>query len=240
MDKDYKDRIPGQSNGAHHGPPGWLWFATGVLAGGFFAGLICLKSGGLSPSAAVVATEAPPPKVAPKPQAEKPQTAEKAPEDAAAKGEEKTAAAAEKPAKKPPPAAPEPRFDFYTILPEKEEVVANERKAANTRVPRKPVSPPLSAETPFRQGEPPKEGEPRYMLQLGSFKRLEDAERRRAELAMMTIPAEIQTVTINDGEVYHRVRSGPYSSEDAGLLGDKLSAMEINSLTIRLRDQESQ
>jgi cell division protein FtsN len=241
MDKDYKDRVPGRSSGEQQAPPGWLWFGTGVLAGGFFAGLVCLAMGGLDTASETGAGDPAPKtvKVEPKepPPEQKPAPVSTPEKEAQAKPDEK-AAAATKP--EPKPSVPEPRFDFYTILPEKEEVITSKRQDAGRATrPTPPVTSRLPDE-PFRQTAPPRDGEPKYMLQLGSFKRIEDAERRRAEFGMLSIPTEIQTVTIKDGEVYHRVRSGPYSSEDAGLLGDRLSDMDINSLTIRLRDQAPQ
>ena len=247
MDKDYKDRVADGGSGPS-APPGWLWFLSGVLAGGFFAGLVCLKTGSMNPlgggpasatKAAVGQVVASQPSTAttPGPQ-EKPPVVKVAvqpprPPVNVVKPPPSGPAQQTNPVK---PKIPEPRFDFYTILPEKEEVVAN--KQASRVVVQDRVSPTI----PMNDGIPPinsvAEGEPQYMLQLGSFKRLEDAERRRSELGLRSIQAEIQTVTINDGDVYHRVRSGPYSSEDAGLLGEKLREININSLTIRLRSAE--
>ena len=47
------------------------------------------------------------------------------------------------------------------------------------------------------------------MLQAGSFRNMEQADRLKAKLALQGIVATIQTVRIRDGETWHRVRVGP-------------------------------
>jgi cell division protein FtsN len=49
---------------------------------------------------------------------------------------------------------------------------------------------------------------------MGAFQIFEDADTLKAELAFMGIPASIQTATV-DGKTWFRVRSGPFSSEEA-------------------------
>lgn len=99
---------------------------------------------------------------------------------------------------KPPPkpaantTAIKPKFDFYTILPELEVAIAEQdlvpdRKTDNIN----------STDTT------------QYILQAGSFKQAEEADRLKAKLALQGIVANIQTVKIGDGETWHRVRVGP-------------------------------
>jgi len=100
--------------------------------------------------------------------------------------------------KKPAPAPEEKgvRYEFYDILPEYE------------------VPVPDSGETREKQppARAPKALEPgKYLLQVGSFRKAEDAERRKAELALLGIVSSIQKVTINEHDTWHRVRIGPYS-----------------------------
>ncbi|MGE5152430.1 MAG: SPOR domain-containing protein [Bdellovibrio bacteriovorus] len=54
-----------------------------------------------------------------------------------------------------------------------------------------------------------------YLLQVGSFKRAADAERVKAELALLGISTRVESVTMSSGEVYHRVRTGPYQGKQA-------------------------
>jgi cell division protein FtsN len=73
-----------------------------------------------------------------------------------------------------------------------------------------------------------------YILQAGSFTRYEDADRRRAELALQGIESTIQRVTIDDRS-YHRVRIGPTDDlEELNMLRSRLRAAKIDVIRIRL------
>ena len=89
------------------------------------------------------------------------------------------------------------RFDFYTLLPELEVIVPQNqaRPAAENRA-REPVPVQTAAQGP-------------YILQAGSFQRLEEADSLKASLALLGVEANIQTVTV-DRNTWHRVRVGPY------------------------------
>lgn len=141
-----------------------------------------------------------------------------------------------KPQPKKPPVAAEtrpqeepakPRFDFYTILPEMEVVVPEPEP--------EPESEPPKTVDGSEPGKVEALPAGRYMLQMGSFRRYVDADRLKASLALVGLEAEIQKVTVNDGEVFHRVRSGPYSRQQADKLRAKLQQNRIGSLVIRLK-----
>lgn len=90
-----------------------------------------------------------------------------------------------------------PRFDFYNILPGIDE--------------------PLTEE-PFDQGmsSPPAKTSDAslasdYYLQIGSYKNASEAERMKAELALLGLIATIQTAESADKGTWHRVRIGPYA-----------------------------
>ncbi len=51
-------------------------------------------------------------------------------------------------------------------------------------------------------------------MQAGSFSNPDDAEKLKARLALLGIEAGIQTATIPDKGVWHRVRTGPYKNAD--------------------------
>ncbi|MCF6355746.1 MAG: SPOR domain-containing protein [Candidatus Polarisedimenticolaceae bacterium] len=115
---------------------------------------------------------------------------------------------------------PKPRFDFYTTLPEMEVVVPEPDPI--------PRQPPQKA-APVTTGSA-------YMLQMGSFRKYRDADRMKAGLALLGIQAEIQKVTINNKETYHRVRSGPYrTGQQVNQIRDQLRKNKINSLLIKLK-----
>ena len=52
-----------------------------------------------------------------------------------------------------------------------------------------------------------------YVLQAGSFTDVSDADRRRAQLALLGLESRVQRITI-DERTYHRVRIGPMSDLD--------------------------
>jgi cell division protein FtsN len=89
-----------------------------------------------------------------------------------------------------------PQFDFYEILPQYEVVVPEVETAATPTARSKPVEEPGS-----------------YVLQAGSFSALDDADRLKANLALLGIESRIQRVTIDD-DTFHRVRIGPITDLD--------------------------
>ena len=119
-----------------------------------------------------------------------------------------------------------PRFDFYNILPEMEVVVPEEAPAA--------ASPP-TVEPPSRQPSAPAPAPESYVVQVGSFRKHSDADRLKARLALMGIEADIQKVTIDNKDTYHRVRSGPYRSRrDLKRVRERLRREGIESIAIKL------
>ena len=111
----------------------------------------------------------------------------------------------------------ESRFTFYDMLPNFEVVIPEQEPDVEADVePRAIVKPGL------------------YILQAGSFTRFEDADRRRAELALHGIESSIQRVTIDD-KTYHRVRIGPMDDlEKLNVLRSRLRAAKIDVIRIRL------
>ncbi len=102
---------------------------------------------------------------------------------------------------------PKPTFEFYTILPEMEVVIPDEELMA----PELPEAAGSSARV--EQPEPALASDTAYILQMGSFRKYEDADRMKAKLALIGIEAEIQKVSINNRDTFHRVRSGPYHGQ---------------------------
>ena len=118
------------------------------------------------------------------------------------------------------PASKEPkRFTFYDILPNFEVVTPDEEPESEVdTTPQAIVEPGL------------------YVLQAGSFSTNNDADRRRAELALHGIESHIQRVTVNDRQ-YHRVYIGPTDDlDELNMLRSRLRAAQIDVLRIRLGD----
>lgn len=156
-----------------------------------------------------------------------------------------------------PPSEPvqERTFDFYSLLPEEEVVVPTSDQPA-------PTAPPLPQTTANRAPKPtPQPSAPTpdkasannntprpagqtptststggdYVLQLGSFRSAQDAERLKAQLALKGIQTNIQTVTINDGQTYHRVRTGTYEKAAAQSMRASLERQGQESVMMRAR-----
>jgi len=119
----------------------------------------------------------------------------------------------------PVPPHPATRFDFYEILPDFEVVIPEVESQA--RPDREATS----------VGDPGS-----YVLQAGSFSEPADAERMRANLALLGIESRIQKVTI-DADDFHRVRVGPMSDlDELNGVRRRLWDAQIEVLLIRVPD----
>lgn len=135
--------------------------------------------------------------------------------------------------------APKPKFDFYSLLPQEEVVVPAERAAEPPPLPQSaPPTQTAKAVPPPPAGLPAPQasaGANSYILQVGSFRQTSDAERLKAQLAMLGIQTSIQTVTINNGQTFHRVRTGSYAKADANSIQSKLKSSGHDAMMMRAR-----
>lgn len=124
------------------------------------------------------------------------------------------------------------RFDFYKLLPKlrvdvPETDVVPDRAQLTT--PLEDTSEQKTESIPVEKPRtPPEKTIPvfRYILQAGSFKDHREADRLKANLALMGIVARIEPVVLNRSDTWHRVRIGPIDSE-----------REMNKIRNRLRGQ---
>jgi len=139
-------------------------------------------------------------------------------------GQEKAVEAA-KPVE-PPPApttvAFKPKYDFYKVLPERKLVIGNQG-AEHPAGKQTQALPPVNligrstaaspaAGTAGKKPEQPEVAGKKtgtYTLHAGSFRDRAEADRRKASLSALGVPARIETVTGADGGKTHRVRIGP-------------------------------
>ncbi len=122
----------------------------------------------------------------------------------------------EKPAK-PAPAKDKPRFDFYKILPGAEEPVTDQELR----------------QTAKQKGQ----SNDTYFLQAGAFQNLAEADNLKAKLALLGVEASIQSATIADKGVWHRVRIGPYSKVDElSRVRATLKQNGIDTSLVKVRD----
>lgn len=140
-----------------------------------------------------------------------------------------------------------PRFDFYTILPEQEVVIPDQEikdtksvkskpEPAKQRVPANVVSPAVSANTSASANTSPANKKGNYIVQVGAFKKAEEADRLRAALALLGIESSVQVVRIGDSDSFHRVRVGPFEDLDrANRTRSKLKQNNYNSILLQLK-----
>lgn len=128
------------------------------------------------------------------------------------------------------------KFDFFTLLPEREVIVPDETPKAEQKI----VAPSDDAtEKKVEAARPPEKtfqtGE-QYTLQAGSFRTNEDAESRRAQILLLALDARVETVEIN-GERWHRVHVGPFLTHNTlSEARAKLIAEGIDTLVIRRKN----
>ena len=117
------------------------------------------------------------------------------------------------------PESPKSRFDFYTMLPAFEIIITDEEPDVDEDV------------------EPQAIDEPGvYLLQAGSFSTHNDADRRRAELALHGIESRVQRAKVNNRD-YYRVYVGPIDDlDELNVTRSRLRAAKIDVMRIRLGD----
>lgn len=101
------------------------------------------------------------------------------------------------------PAPSKPRFDFYKLLKESEVIVPATEADARQPEPSRPA--------PTADAQPQTLEE--FILQVGSFRRTEEADRLRAQLLLLNLDAYTEQVTLNNDQVWHRVLVGPFNSQ---------------------------
>ncbi len=111
---------------------------------------------------------------------------------------------------------PKPRFDFYTVLPE---------QTIDVEVEPADVARPRSASASA--------GKEVYLLQAGSFRQREDADRRRAELLLLGLEPRIEESSADNGR-WFRVFVGPFESRSNMAKARSLTAgQDIDTLLLK-------
>lgn len=112
-----------------------------------------------------------------------------------------------------------PQFDFYKILPELEVVVPGLEVTGKQKNQQQPKPPEPTVE--LAKGE-------QFILQAGSFRQYEQADKLKASLALLGVEADIQKVSV-DNDTWHRVRIGPFT--DRAKLNDVRKRLQDNDIT---------
>ena len=113
-----------------------------------------------------------------------------------------------------------PKFEFYTLLPEMEVVVPDEDLAAPGPAPAESSGTAESPASAAAEDDAPGDADPvlksgHYILQVASFRNMNDADGLKAQLALLGFQPVVQTVAIDSDEKWHRVRIGPYADRDS-------------------------
>ena len=105
-----------------------------------------------------------------------------------------------------------PKFDFYDILPGKQEAM--------------PTKPSDAADA-----------KERVFLQAGAFQNSADADNLKARLALAGFEAQIKTAHLPDNKTWHRVRLGPFeNTEEAQRVMSTLKDNQIQANLIHSKE----
>ena len=110
-------------------------------------------------------------------------------------------------------------YDFYQMLPNFEVVVPEKERDVKRDLPAAKIE---------RPGV--------YVLQAGSYRNQEDAERVARQLSLQGIAAKVQRVAV-DTDVWHRVRIGPIGDlNELNRVRRELQQAEVDAIVIRVGD----
>ncbi len=110
-----------------------------------------------------------------------------------------------------------PSFRFYDMLPDSE------------------VVPPKVEEYTPGPGQQTFD----YLVQTGSFRNQEDAERQRAEIAFQGLRAKVKRIDLDSGSTWYRVNVGPFTSRSQmNAAIDKLVKLNIQPLVRKIPKEE--
>nr|VFK23640.1 MAG: cell division protein FtsN [Candidatus Kentron sp. MB]VFK27989.1 MAG: cell division protein FtsN [Candidatus Kentron sp. MB]VFK74505.1 MAG: cell division protein FtsN [Candidatus Kentron sp. MB] len=207
MAHDYKHagKASSSSSSGKSPPPGWLWFVAGLLIGLFITALTYLN---LRHSAEADRQQIDASQRQSAVTSSQSQGTSKSGETAKVGGAQSQSQSQRL----------GPKFEFYTILPEREIQVPEHELRAQSEAQKEPETPRQTSEQlpdqATDQAAAPSQPPDRYILQVGSFRHLEDADRLKAKLVLGGFDVEIQTVSMDSGSTWHRVRLGPYKELD--------------------------
>lgn len=141
-----------------------------------------------------------------------------------------------------------PRFEFYKLLPDQEVQVPAPEPNTEPLPAKRPTTADNSANaehprpqqttemTMPPQAAPQNTQEPSvgYLLQVGSFRRLNEADQLKAKLALLGVEASIQNVELARGETWHRVRIGPFNDrQHLSEIRKRLQENEIHTIVLK-------
>jgi len=131
-------------------------------------------------------------------------------------------------------------YRFYDLLPQQqvtpipEQAVPETKQQGNVVIIESP-KPETTTEDPtaITSNEPAAPAQASYILQVRSYPDPDSADARRAEIILNGLSADV-VKTVENGQTWYRVFSGPYDSQDAALAAQQtLQHSGIDSIVIK-------
>ncbi|ENU87626.1 SPOR domain-containing protein [Acinetobacter sp. CIP 102129] len=131
-------------------------------------------------------------------------------------------------------------YRFYDLLPQQqvtpipEQAVPETKQQGNVVIIESP-KPETTTEDPtaITSTEPAVQAQASYILQVRSYPDPDSADARRAEIILNGLSADV-VKTVENGQTWYRVFSGPYDSQDAALAAQQtLQHSGIDSIVIK-------
>ena len=131
-------------------------------------------------------------------------------------------------------------YRFYDLLPQQqvtpipEQAVPETKQEGNVVIIESPKPETTTvAPTPITSTEPTVPVQASYILQVRSYPDPDSADARRAEIILNGLSADI-VKTVENGQTWYRVFSGPYDSQEAALAAQQtLQHSGIDSIVIK-------
>ncbi len=139
------------------------------------------------------------------------------------------------------------RFDFYTVLPNMTMDVPNSSRPSTVDLATK-SEPRLTTARPELLAEATKEilpatqptplpADPQFIVQVGAFRTLQQAEELKAQLVLSGLQASVQTFEKSPDNIWHRVYIGPFTDKPQALaLQHRLQQTQaLHGLVLKMR-----
>lgn len=121
-----------------------------------------------------------------------------------------------------------PHYDFYTLLPK----LAVEIPEQETSRGGHPAATALPAEAEQAADKQPES----YLLQAGSFRASQDADRFKEKIAGLGLPAQVQAIGGSTADTWYRVRLGPYTdAKEMERVRKKLQDNKIEPMVVKIK-----
>ncbi len=154
--------------------------------------------------------------------------------------------------KSEPGGGTKPNFEFYSLLRDLEVIVPDSEIPSvppvekslqdgkqsgpeNNLIRPTTPSPPAPQNTQLKKNTPSNQ-EPKFFVQAGSFKDYATADKMKANLALLGVVANIESVKIPKSGTWHRVRVGPFKNkQQISKVRRILKRNHIDSITVRIK-----